>query len=83
MKPKEQRIKDIEAQYPDEWVLIEVAREDRYGRASHGVVLGHGGDSAHDGLAGQEIAFGKDHPQAQTFLFWTGKLIPEGVGVIL
>ena len=83
MKPKEQRIKDIEAQYLDQWVLIEVTREDRYRRATHGIVLGHGGDSAHEDLVGQEIAFGKAHPRAQTFLFWTGKLIPEGVGVIL
>ncbi len=64
MKPKEQRIKDIEAQYPDEWVLIEVIREHRHGRASHGIVQGHGGDSAHDDLVRQEIAFGKAHPQA-------------------
>ena len=83
MKPKEQRMTDIESQYPDQWVLAEVTRTDRSGRASHGIVLGHGGDSNQDDLLRQEIAFGKAHPQAQTFLFWTGRLIPEGLGVIL
>lgn len=83
MKPREPRIKDIESQYPDQWVLVQVTREDRYRRATHGVVLGHGGDADHEDLVRQEIAFGKASPQAQTFLFWTGRLIPEGIGVIL
>ncbi len=80
---KEQRMRDMEAQYPDQWVLIHVTRRDRYGRTSHGIVLGHGGESERRDLIKQEVAFGKVHPQAQTFLFWTGRLIPEGVGVIL
>ena len=83
MKPKEQRMEDIEAQYPDQWVLIHVTREDRHGRTTHGVVLGHGTDSDKDTLVQEARKFRASHPQAVTFLFWTGRLIPEGVGVML
>ena len=83
MDPKEQRMRDVESQYPDQWVLIQVTREDRYRRVSYGVVLGHGDDSDHEELVKQEIAFGRANPKAQTFLCWTGRLIPEGVGVSL
>ncbi len=83
MRSNEQRMKDIEAQYPDQWVLIEVTREDRYRRTTHGMVLGHGGDADKDSLVQEAKKFRAGHPQVVTFLFWTGQLIPEGVGVIL
>ena len=83
MKPKEQRMTDIEAQYPDQWVLAEVTREDRFRRASNGIVLSHGTDADKCGLVQEARKFRASHAQAQTFLFWTGRLIPEGVGVML
>lgn len=83
MKPKEQRMREIEAQYPDQWVLIEVTRNDRYGRTTHGIVLGHGGDSEKAALVQEARQFRQENPEVQTFIFWTGRLIPEGVGVVL
>ena len=83
MKPKEQRIKEIEARYPDQWVLVHVTREDRYRRATYGIVLGHGTDADKHNLVQEAKKFRASHADAQTFLFWTGRLIPEGVGVIL
>ncbi|MDP2934892.1 MAG: hypothetical protein Q8O86_00175 [Dehalococcoidia bacterium] len=83
MNPKEQRMTDLEAQYPDQWVIIQVTGRDRYGRASQGIVIAHGGEGEKEGMAEKHIDFGKANPDAVTYLHWTGRLIPEGLGVIL
>ena len=83
MKPKEQRMKDIEAQYPDQWVLMEVTRSDRYGRASHGIVIAHGGQEEKEALVEKHVEFRRANPDAVTYLHYTGRLIPEGLGVIM
>ncbi|MBI2909045.1 MAG: hypothetical protein HYX92_15485 [Chloroflexi bacterium] len=83
MKQREQRIKDMEAQYPDEWVLIEVTKSDRYGRASEGKVIARGGAGEKEALVEKHIDFRRANPDAVTYLHWTGRLIPEGLGVIL
>ncbi|MDO8692219.1 MAG: hypothetical protein Q7R39_19785 [Dehalococcoidia bacterium] len=81
MEPAEQKIEDIKGQYPDEWVFMQVTRERRW-QASHGIVLGHGGDEDREALSEQGRAFLESHPETQIFVFWTGKLIPDGLVII-
>lgn len=75
-------MKDMEAQYPDQWVLMPVIGSDRYGRATRGIVLDHEGHCDKDALIKQTLSLHGSHPRTQTFLSCTGPLIPDGVGVV-
>jgi len=75
-------IEEIEQRWPDEWVLIEVTHMENY-QAVAGRVIGHGSDQEIDYLVSQELALHQQHPDAETYLFWTGEPIPEDMVVVL
>ena len=76
----EMTIEEIEQRWPDEWVLIEVTCMKDY-QVVAGQVIEHGLDERV--LIRREKDFHYQHPTAETFIFWTGALIPEGVYVQL
>ena len=80
--PREMTVKAIERKWPDQWVLIQVTRR-RQGQTSAGLVLGFGRRRDYRRLAKIEIAWLREHPGVETFLFWTGELMPKGVYPIL
>lgn len=75
------RIAEVKARYPEQWVLAEVLKEDRYHRASHLRVLAFGSDR--DKLAKASHLLRAQHPDAELFLFYTGELIPKDLIVVL
>jgi hypothetical protein len=67
---------EIEAQFPDEWVLIEDPQTDQYRHVQGGRVLYHSKDR--DELYRRAIAL----RPARAAILYTGT-IPEGTGVLL
>jgi len=78
----EMTIEEIRHRWPDEWVLVEIARRDDH-QMMAGWVVGHGSDQDVDSLVSQELALHQQHPEAETYLFWTGEPIPEDMVVVL
>ncbi len=80
-EPKIRTITEIEREYPDEWILLEITRDNRDYRRVAGRLLAHSPDRA--ALDEPYERFRADHPRAQTFELFTGDIVPEGVVVIL
>lgn len=77
---KSQRISTIERDYPDQWVVIEVSRENRYYQAIAGRLLAHSPDE--DEITREAVRLREQHPDADLFTFYTGEPIPPGMIVI-
>jgi hypothetical protein len=81
-KPKIQTVAEIEREYPDEWILLEITRDAKDSRRVAGRLLAHSRDRAD--LSEPYDRFRADHPDTRVYRFVTGgEKIPEGVVVIL
>ncbi len=74
-------VAEIERKYPDQWVLLEIVRDDKDYRSVVGRLLAHSPDRA--ALDGPYQRFRVDHPTARVFELFTGDVVPEGIVVIL
>ena len=73
---------EIERQYPDEWVLVEITRDHKDYRRARGRLLAHSQDR--DTLTEPHRSFRAEHPNALLFEFYTGDLVAdEDVSIVL
>ena len=72
---------EIEREYPNQWILLEITRDARDYRRVAGRLLAHSPDRA--ALDGPYQRFRTEHPRARIFELFTGDIVPEGVVVIL
>src|SRR3954452_1969577 len=80
-RSKSVTIAEIERDYPNEWILLEITRDNRDYRRVAGRLIAHSADRS--ALDEPYARFRADHPRTQTFQFFTGDIVPEGVVVIL
>ncbi len=81
-KSRIQTVAEIEREYPDEWVLLEITRDRKHHHRIAGRLLAHSRDRADLNEAYHQ--FRGDHPDTRVYQFFTGgEKIPEGVVVIL
>lgn len=73
-------IEQIEQQYKDEWVTVEVTVMKK-GRPIAGHLIAHGRDE--DAVVESDLRYRQEHPDALLYLFYTGEKIPEGWVVLL
>jgi hypothetical protein len=74
------RISTIERLYPDQWVTVEVTRVSRNDQPLSARVLAHAPDE--DEITRVAVQMRQEHPDADLWTFYTGRLIPEGMVVI-
>jgi len=74
-------LEQIEAQYADQWVLVEETHWNKKGQPLAGRVIAH--SQAKETVVAAGVQYGKQHPNVQLFLFYAGEKIPEGVVVLL
>ena len=74
-------LEQIEAQYADQWVLVEETHWNKREQPLAGRVIAHSQDKETVVEAG--VQYGKQHPDLQLFLFYAGEKIPEGVVILL
>jgi hypothetical protein len=67
--------------YPDEWVLMEITHEHNDYRKTWGRVIAHSANR--DDLDEPYRRLREESPAAQTFEFYAGDVVPEGVVVVL
>jgi hypothetical protein len=72
---------EIEREYPDEWILLEITRDNRDYRRVAGRLLAHSPDRS--ALDDPYERFRAAQPQARVLEVFTGDIVPEGVVVIL
>jgi hypothetical protein len=74
-------VEKIEQQYPDEWVLVEVTKfHNNHGRI-RGRLLAH--DTDRDRVHDTHMDFVAKHPEAMTYVFFTGDVVAPGVVAVL
>lgn len=79
--PKAMKIEVMRETFGDEWVAAIVTKVDKADVPIAGTVLTHSTDKH---TVYQTVkAYLEQHPAARIFVFFTGALIPEGVGVAL
>jgi len=76
----EMTMEEIEEEYKDEWVLVEVTEDENY-RPSKGVVVAH--SLNYEDLTHPTHQFHQENPGATSFAFFCGPMIPEGILVVL
>lgn len=82
MNTKITTVEDIERQYPDEWVLIEIVRDHKDRRRVTGRLLAHNPDRA--SLFEPHRRFRVQHPDALLSEFYTGDIVArEDVSIVL
>jgi hypothetical protein len=74
-------VAEVERQYPDEWVLLEIVRDHKHHPRVAGRLLAHGPDR--DALDAAYLRFRAAHPRARVYQFFTGDVAPEDVVVVL
>jgi len=74
-------LEQIEAQYADQWVLVEETHWNKREQPLAGRVIAHSQDK--ETVVETGVQYGKQHPDVQLFLFYAGEKIPEGVVVLL
>jgi hypothetical protein len=72
---------EVERQYPDEWVLLEVVFQHNDFRKKRGRLIAHSRDRSD--LAAPYERYREERPDALLSEFYTGELVPEGVVVVL
>jgi len=71
-----QTVKEMFAQYPDEWIFFEVVEEDEYERPVKGILLAHHADRA----VVDKIALQTEVQHSATF--YSGPIVPKGSEVL-
>jgi hypothetical protein len=74
-------VAEAERLYPDEWVLIEITRDNKEHQRIKGRLVGHSPDRT--ALEEPYLRFRVQHPHARLYEFYTGALVAEGVIAIL
>ena len=74
-------VAEIERQYPDEWVLLEITRDRKDHRRVAGRLIAHSPERAD--LDEPYRRFRLKHPETRVYEFYTGDLVPEGFTVVL
>jgi hypothetical protein len=74
-------LEQIEAQYADQWVLVEETHWNKRGQPLAGRVIAHSQEK--ETVVKTGVQYGQEHPDGQLFLFYAGEKIPEGVVVLL
>ena len=74
-------LEQIEAQYADQWVLVEETHWNKNGQPLAGRVIAHSQEKEPVVAAG--VQYRQQHPDVLLFLFYAGEKIPEGVVVLL
>jgi hypothetical protein len=72
---------EVYSRYPDEWVLLEITRDHKHPYRVRGRLLGHSPNRRD--LDEPYRRFRTEHPQAQTYEFFTGDVVPKDVFVVL
>lgn len=74
-------VAEIERQYPDEWVLMEITREHRDDQRVAGRLIAHIPDRA--ALDEPDQRFRAQHPRARLYEFFTGDLVADKDVVVI
>ena len=74
-------VAEIERQYPDEWVLLEITRDHKHHRRVAGRLLAHSPDR--DALVDPHRRFRAEHPRAHLYTFFTGDLVADKDVVVI
>ncbi|MGH2350392.1 MAG: hypothetical protein ACRDJN_02105 [Chloroflexota bacterium] len=74
-------VAEIERRYPDEWVLLEITRDHKNHVKKVGRLLGHSRNR--DELDEPFNRFRAAHPNARTYEFYTGDIVPKGFVAVL
>ena len=78
---RELTIPKIREEFQDEWVVVQITKKDNYEVPAAGVVLFHGSNQDEVYRRGSEHR--KKNPESKLYLFYTGDLVPKGMGVML
>lgn len=74
-------VAEIERRYPDEWVLLEITRDNKHHERKAGRLVAHGADR--EALDEPYRRFRAEHPRTLLSQFYTGDLVAEGFVAIL
>lgn len=74
-------VAEVERRYPDEWVLLEITRDDKHHLRKAGRLIAHS-PNRHD-LDEPYERFRKEQSHARTAEFYTGALVSGDVVVII
>jgi len=76
-------VREIERLYPYEWVVMEVTHHARRDESTRGRLIAHSPDR--DAVHADHLRFGREHPDAITYVFYTTPSAdpPEGVSFVL
>ena len=77
----ELKIPKIREKFQDEWVVVEITETDRYDVPTKGIVRFHGEDK--EKVYDDRFDFRKRNPKSDLYFFYTGDLVPKGMGVML
>ncbi|GEM_PF-810344 len=72
---------EIEHRYANEWVVVEITAFDKYHNPRQGIVIAH--DPQPEPLNRPTRQLHLQKPEAKSFTFYAGPLIPEGTVLIL
>jgi hypothetical protein len=78
---KEFKIAKIREEFKDEWVVVQITKRDKYDVPTHGRVLFHSKNE--EEVYGKGFDYRKKNPESKLYFFYTGDLVPQGVGVLL
>lgn len=69
-------VAEVERQYPDEWVVLEIIRDHKHHSRVARRLIAHGQDRAV--LDKPYRRFRAEHPRAQLYEFYTGDVVANG-----
>jgi hypothetical protein len=74
-------VAEIERQYPDEWVLVEIVRDHKRHERVVGRLIAHSPDRA--ALVKPHRRFRAEHPSTRLYTFFTGDLVADKDVVVI
>lgn len=78
---KEVNLASIRRKFKDQWVVVEVTKNDEFSVPVAGKVILYGNDKKKVYDEGFRIL--RQDPEKELFFFYTGEPVPEDMGVIL
>jgi hypothetical protein len=75
------KVGEVERRYPDEWVLVEIVRDNKHHERIVGRLVAHTPDR--NDLVEVHRRYRANHPEARLYQFYTGDVVAPGVTVIL
>ena len=77
----EMTVREAGSRFADRWVLMRVTALDRHGNPDRGIVVRHSGER--EALTGPVMRMHRQDPQARSYIFFTGDVMPENAVVML